>query len=114
MIIKKYMASNMNEALTRIRHELGKEAVIISQRKIKKPGFKGYFSEKLIEVTAAVENYSVGSNQKKVDEKEEDNFKSSLDNLKKIMNKEIESKKSATLFKKEEVVVPIVTTSTRK
>lgn len=111
MIIKKYMASNMNEALTRIRHELGKEAVIISQRKIKKPGFKGYFSGKLIEVTAAVENYSVGSNQKKVEEKEEDNFKNSLDNLKKIMNKEIESKKSATLLKKEEVGEPIVTIS---
>lgn len=111
MIIKKYMASNINEALTRIRHELGKEAVIISQRKIRKPGVKGYFSEKLIEVTAAVENYSVGTSQKKVDDKGEDNFKSSLDNLKKIMNKEIESKKSAALAKKEEVISPVVTLS---
>jgi flagellar biosynthesis protein FlhF len=105
------MASNMNEALTRIRHELGKEAVIISQRKIRKPGFKGYFSEKLIEVTAAVENYSVGNNKKKVEDKEEDNFKSSLDDLKKIMNKEIESKKSSTISKKDEVVTIKATTS---
>lgn len=46
MIIKKYLVSNMNEALTRIRYELGKDAIIVSQRKVRKPGFKGLFSEK--------------------------------------------------------------------
>jgi flagellar biosynthesis protein FlhF len=56
MIIKRYLVNNMNEAMTRIRYELGKDAVIISQRKIKKPGFKGFFSKKIIEVTAAVDN----------------------------------------------------------
>jgi len=56
MIIKRYIANNMNEAMTRIRYELGKEAVIISQRKIRKPGIAGFFSKKSIEVTAAVEN----------------------------------------------------------
>src|SRR6185437_14108665 len=50
------IVNNMNEAMTRIRYELGSEAVIISQRKIRKPGFKGLFSPKIIEVTAAVEN----------------------------------------------------------
>jgi len=56
MIIKRYIVNNMNEAMTRIRYELGSEAVIISQRKIRKPGIKGLFSPKIIEVTAAVEN----------------------------------------------------------
>jgi len=42
--------------MTRIRYELGTDAVIISQRKIRKPGIKGLFSSKIIEVTAAVEN----------------------------------------------------------
>ncbi|MGV8983653.1 flagellar biosynthesis protein FlhF [Clostridium sp.] len=56
MIIKRYVVSSMNEAMTRIRYELGSEAVIISQRKIRKPGIKGLFSNKIIEVTAAVEN----------------------------------------------------------
>ena len=46
----------MNEAMTRIRYELGKDAVIISQRKIKRPGFKGFFSKKIIEVTAAIDD----------------------------------------------------------
>ncbi|MDW8799647.1 flagellar biosynthesis protein FlhF [Clostridium sp. A1-XYC3] len=56
MIIKKYVVNNMNEAMTRIRYELGKDAVIVSQRKIKKGGFLGIFSKKMLEVTAAVDN----------------------------------------------------------
>ncbi|MBX4265199.1 flagellar biosynthesis protein FlhF [Clostridium estertheticum] len=56
MIIKRYIVNTMNEAMTRIRYELGRDAVIISQRKIRKPGIKGFFSAKSIEVTAAVEN----------------------------------------------------------
>ena len=46
MVIKRYLVKSMNEAMTRIRYELGKDAVIISQRKIKRPGFKGFFSKK--------------------------------------------------------------------
>ena len=56
MIIKKYIADNMNEALNRIRYELGRDAVIISQRKVRKHGIKGMFSKKMIEVTAAAQN----------------------------------------------------------
>jgi len=46
----------MNEAMTRIRYELGMDAVIISQRKIRKPGIKGLFAPKVIEVTATVDD----------------------------------------------------------
>lgn len=56
MIIKRYLVNNMNEAMTRIRYELGKDAVIISQRKIRKAGIQGFFSKKILEVTAAIEN----------------------------------------------------------
>lgn len=92
MIIKRYLVSNMNEALTRIRHELGREAVIIAQRKVRQPGLKGYFQEKLIEVTAAVENDAKEVKEnKKVNEED---FKSSLDALKKVMSDEIENKQS--------------------
>ncbi|MGL5084810.1 MAG: flagellar biosynthesis protein FlhF [Clostridium sp.] len=92
MIIKKYTVKSMNEALTRIRYELGKDAIIISQRKIKAPGVKGYFSPKLIEVTAALEN-----SKKKIEieksEKEDINFKESLEGFKKLINfKELENK----------------------
>ncbi|WP_416176281.1 flagellar biosynthesis protein FlhF [Clostridium sp.] len=56
MIIKRYRVKNMNEAIARIKHELGKEAVIVSQRKVRKAGIRGFFSKKIIEVTAAVDN----------------------------------------------------------
>lgn len=56
MIIKKYTANNVNEALGKIRQELGKDAVIISQKKIRNPGIKGLFSKKIVEITAAVES----------------------------------------------------------
>lgn len=56
MIIRKYIANSMNEALNRIRYDLGSDAVIISQRKIRKKGIAGFFSKKMIEVTAATQN----------------------------------------------------------
>ena len=100
MIIKRYLVSNMNEALTRIRHELGRDAVIIAQRKVRKPGVRGFFQGKLIEVTAAVEN------GKKEEEKErkiqEDSFQSSLEALKKVMDIESgDKRKEDTIVEKE-------------
>ena len=78
MIIKRYIVSSMNEAMTRIRYELGKDAVIISQRKIRKPGIKGFFSKKIIEVTAAVENVK----------KSEDPVVDSIEAIKKVVERE--------------------------
>lgn len=95
MVIKKYIVNNMNEALTRIRHELGRDAIIISQRKIKKPGVKGLFMSKQIEVTAAVENYSKDNKDNKENKENNANIdiNDSIKDLKRIMNKEIEDKK---------------------
>jgi flagellar biosynthesis protein FlhF len=97
MVIKKYIVNNMNEALTRIRHELGRDAIIISQRKIKKPGVKGLFQKKQIEVTAAVENYSKDNKDNKENKENNANIdiNDSIKDLKRIMNKEIEDKKKA-------------------
>lgn len=81
MVIKKYIVNNMNEALTRIRYELGKDAIIISQRKIKRPGFLGFFQKKVIEVTAAIDN----SNKEEQEEKKP--MENGIDILKKIVEK---------------------------
>lgn len=89
MVIKRYLVSNMNEALTRIRYELGKDAIIISQRKVKKSGIKGWFSKKVIEVTAAVEN----SEEEKSTSNSEQEFKNSLENIKRLMQSEVQVKK---------------------
>ncbi|MCR1950166.1 MULTISPECIES: flagellar biosynthesis protein FlhF [unclassified Clostridium] len=87
MVIKKYLVKNMNEALTRIRYELGKNAIIISQRKVRESGVKGYFRPKLIEVTAALENNKIDKKSKLNMGNENDiDFKDSLDSINKIIN----------------------------
>ena len=93
MLIKKYLVKNMNEALTRIRYELGKDAIIISQRKVRESGIKGYFKPKLIEVTAALENNKIEKKNKfNVENKNEIDFKDSLDSIKKIIDDRKDSK----------------------
>jgi flagellar biosynthesis protein FlhF len=90
MIIKRYIVSSMNEAMTRIRYELGMDAVIISQRKIRKSGLKGLFSKKIIEVTAAVEN--------EINQQEE-NVKSSIEAIKKAVHNENSSARGSDYSK---------------
>lgn len=102
MIIKKYLVKNMNEGLTRIRYELGKDAIIISQRKVRKPGFKGLFSKKVIEVTAAVENSSNDDksnfNQDKNSKREEE-FQNSLESIRRLMQDEVAIEKEPARVK---------------
>lgn len=91
MVIKRYIVKSVNEAMTRIRYELGKDAIIISQRKVRKPGIKGLFSGKLIEVTAAVESTEGKSkvDDNKISKKNtinnEEEFKKSLESIKRLM-----------------------------
>lgn len=95
MIIKRYLVKNMNEAMTRIRYELGKDAIIVSQRKVKQSGIKGLFSPKLIEVTAALENGKTKREEKIV---EGETFKESVDNIRSIFKEPV---KEVTLDVKE-------------
>ena len=97
MIIKRYVVKNMNEAMTRIRYELGKDAIIISQRKIRQSGLKGIFSPKLIEVTAALE-----SSKKEVSSLENDDaLKQSMESIKEIIKKDSVKAKDTREEKKE-------------
>ena len=91
MIIKKYVVKNMNEAMTRIRYELGKDAIIISQRKIRQSGFKKFFAPKLIEVTAALENTTEPMKTQKPQSTfaSSDVLKESVESIKAIMNKDV-------------------------
>jgi len=90
MIIKKYVASNMKEALSKIGKELGKDAVIISQRARRKPGIKGLFSPKVVEITAAVESRSNNLGYDDEEINKQDNF-------------EVETVKNTDLDLKQEV-----------
>lgn len=85
MIIKKYIVNDMNEALNKIKSELGMDAVIISSRKIKKGGIFGIFSKKLLEVTAgAYETKKYDSYETRVDST---SMEESIKALKKAMEK---------------------------
>lgn len=98
MIIKKYLVKNMNEGLTKIRYELGKDAIIIGQRKVRKAGFMGLFSKKILEVTAAVENSTDQEKESKSFKQdkryykakdEEEDFKNSLESIRRLMQDEV-------------------------
>lgn len=64
MIIKKYIVSDMKEAMVRAKYELGKDAVIISERKIKEGSWFNPFKKNKIEVTIAIEDDVMNSTVK--------------------------------------------------
>lgn len=110
MIIKRYLVDNINEALTKIRYELGKDAVIISQRKVRKSGIKGLLGGKLIEVTAAVENSRNSNNaaiQQNHDLTKEEEFKNSVDSIKRLMEKHTNHKSEEYLNQESNVKTDI-------
>ncbi|MDD3223479.1 MAG: flagellar biosynthesis protein FlhF [Clostridium sp.] len=98
MIIKKYIVNNMNEAMTKIRREMGKDAVIISQRKVHKKGIFGFLSSKQIEVTAASESINKVSRKRTVfDNEDEDsspNITQSIEAIKKAIKKNSSEKEN--------------------
>jgi len=77
MQIKKYQAVNMQEALRRIKEEMGPEAVILSVKKIKK-GSKsfGIFGRSVLEVIAAKE---MGDKHKRPEIEEQNGFRNKKD-----------------------------------
>ncbi|HAS75043.1 MAG TPA: flagellar biosynthesis protein FlhF, partial [Clostridiales bacterium UBA8960] len=55
MKVKRYIVKDMNEAMIKIKSELGLDAVILNTRKIKTGGLFRFFKKPLIEVVAAVD-----------------------------------------------------------
>lgn len=53
MRIKTYIADNMQEAFYKVKSEMGKDAVILQTKHIKKGGFLGLFAKPMVEVVAA-------------------------------------------------------------
>lgn len=84
MIIKRYIVDNMNEAMTRIRYELGNDAVIVSQRKIRQRGIIGFLKPKKIEVTAAVDDKSK-KGKESLDKDKNESLQKEINELKEMM-----------------------------
>lgn len=67
MIIKKYIVNDMKEAVTRAKYELGQDAIIISERKVKIGKWYNPFKISKLEVTVALEETKNIENDFKVD-----------------------------------------------
>jgi flagellar biosynthesis protein FlhF len=55
MKVKRYLVKDMNEAMIKIKSELGMDAVILNTRKIKTGGLFKFFKKPLLEVVAAID-----------------------------------------------------------
>ncbi|TEB15939.1 Flagellar biosynthesis protein FlhF [Pelotomaculum sp. FP] len=55
MKIKRYVVREMQEAIKLIKEDLGPDALIVSSYKVSAKGFLGFFSPRLLEVTAALD-----------------------------------------------------------
>jgi len=98
MIVKRYIVNNMQEAMIRIRYELGNDAVIISQRKVRQKGILGFFKRRKLEVTAAVDDKSKKSdkiNSSSELEKEINELKNMVETL--VKKQQVDSKRKVRI-----------------
>ncbi len=79
MKVKRYIANDVQEAMIKIKSELGKEAVILHTRKIKKRGIKGFFHKPLVEVVAAIDSKEYNNDLYNQNKKE--SFQNKTNNL---------------------------------
>lgn len=56
MKVKRYIAQDIQEAMFKVKSELGRDAIILHTRKIKKPGLRGFLKKPFIEVVAATDS----------------------------------------------------------
>lgn len=68
MKVKKYVANNIQEAMAKVKIELGSDAFILSSQKVKpKKGLLSFFMKPLVEVIAAVDELPREKQQKEVE-----------------------------------------------
>lgn len=64
MRVKRFVATDIHEAMAKIKSEMGKDAVILHTRYFKEGGIFGLFRKDYVEVTAATENNHQGINDR--------------------------------------------------
>lgn len=76
----------MNEAMVRIRYELGNDAIIVSNRWIRQKGIRNFLKKKVLEVTAAVDQNSPSPSKELEQKSQEQNLEKQLKELKNMVN----------------------------
>ncbi|MDF2839659.1 MAG: flagellar biosynthetic protein FlhF [Clostridia bacterium] len=56
MKVKRYVGETAQEAMQKVRSDLGRDAIILNTRKIRRKGLAGVFSKPLIEVVATIDS----------------------------------------------------------
>lgn len=84
MKIKKYVGINTQEAMNKVKAELGPEAIILNTRVIKQKGIFSFFKKPLIEITAAVDEKHF-NDVKPGNVKDMDNINNELKRLRSIV-----------------------------
>ncbi|HOQ37727.1 MAG TPA: flagellar biosynthesis protein FlhF [Acetivibrio sp.] len=103
MKIRRYIGKDAQEAILKVRMDLGNDALILNTRKVRQKGFLKMFSKPLVEILAAVDEY-YGPTNKKVAAKNEIGFEKKNE-LKTINGFGKESIYKSKLDEKEEKIV---------
>ncbi|MDD6208759.1 MAG: flagellar biosynthesis protein FlhF [Clostridiales bacterium] len=69
MIIKKYQASNENDAIMKAMDDLGKDAIVMNVKTIRPRGISRLWKKTLVELTAAVDDNQTESVKEEIDTK---------------------------------------------
>lgn len=59
MKIRRYIAKNTQEAILKVKMDLGNEALILNTRKVRQKGLFGMFAKPMVELLAAIDEYNV-------------------------------------------------------
>ena len=65
MKVRKYIGNNAQEALLKVKMDLGNEAIIINTRKVRRKGLFGIFRSKVVEVLASVDEEEQNNKKRK-------------------------------------------------
>lgn len=86
MKIRRYIAKSNQEAILKVKMDLGNDALILNTRKVRPKGLLGIFSKPMVEILAAIDEYNT---RKDADSpKNDDKFKNPARNTKNIANVE--------------------------
>ncbi|MGM0501136.1 MAG: flagellar biosynthesis protein FlhF [Bacillota bacterium] len=81
MKVKKYKAPTMQEAVLKVKSDLGSEAIILDTRKFKEGGFLGFFAQQVVEVIATVEASQSKAKKKNGIDNDDNQVKNNLEVL---------------------------------
>lgn len=66
MKIKRYMGKNTQEALLKVKMDLGNNAIILNTKKVRQKGILKYFSAPMIEIMAAIDDDNAKSREREI------------------------------------------------